>query len=364
MSTAQPFPVLGSADNSRSASPAHSVAGSKAAQRGKGAGRGGSKARHKRAAAAAAAAVAVAGNVGGLSGADNERKKPGADADSRQTPPPQQARRRSADGGGSLAAAVIVAGENGRARVLFSTAGQTAGPPPEFRKRSLTSTQLRVTAPEFTPQRAQPPQPLQTAHASQPIFYPHTAPLSAPPLGGRARSQSTSAHVSLTGLRITMAQARAGNVLAPLAAPQAYSGSGYFGTRRASVSSAAGVAADPAHAIRIPAELFQKQTGADAGDGESPAMRRLQEMISSMRALGPPAPAPPADLPHVEPADPPAAHPTARFDSILEEDEDADDDEANLDDDEATRCADDAPSAAAALALPPPHPKAAALFAV
>ncbi|KAJ2817300.1 hypothetical protein GGI24_005446, partial [Coemansia furcata] len=53
----------------------------------------------------------------------------------------------------------------------------------------------------------------------------------------------------------------------------------------------------------------------------------------------------------------PAAHPTSRFDSILEEDEDADEDEANLDADDGSVTVADANDHAA---LPP---KTSALYA-
>ncbi|KAJ2878042.1 hypothetical protein IWW38_006421, partial [Coemansia aciculifera] len=266
----------------------------------------------------------------------------------------------------------------------------------------MTSTQLRVSAPVFTPQQHQHQQHQQQQQHQQyfqaPLPSPYT-PQSAPAYDGRGRSQSVSNHVSLTGLRISMAQSRPGNVLAPHlpllsrasssggpVAVQAntYANGGYFATRRASVSNV-GLAADLSHSIRIPPVLFQRRSfdptaaaaaeaGGGGGDaeaqgggsssssssGESPAMKRLQEMISSMRALGPAPSAAtaavaksaeahdgpvdddgaedlaldsPAEVAEsvAEPAAAAAAHPTSRFDSILEEDEDADDDEANLD---------------------------------
>ncbi|KAJ2398514.1 hypothetical protein GGF41_008325, partial [Coemansia sp. RSA 2531] len=52
----------------------------------------------------------------------------------------------------------------------------------------------------------------------------------------------------------------------------------------------------------------------------------------------------------------PAAHPTSRFDSILEEDEDADEDEANLDADDGSVTVTDASDRA------PLAPKTSALY--
>ncbi|KAJ1665951.1 hypothetical protein IW140_002877 [Coemansia sp. RSA 1813] len=203
-----------------------------------------------------------------------------------------------------------------------------------------------------------------------------------------------------------------------------FANGGYFASRRASVSSA-GLAVDPNNTIRIPAIMFQKPSAEDqaasaganasaspstaataaaspsssaapaapslvtpmsavdekaAGTGasdqigsETLAMRRLQDMIESMRKLSNAKPAPKdshaavptpplsasesGSAPAPKPAAPseaaaalataaepsavaapsialpptPAAHPTSRFDSILEEDEDSEDDEAKLD---------------------------------
>ncbi|KAJ2696742.1 hypothetical protein H4218_004421 [Coemansia sp. IMI 209128] len=560
MSTAQPFPVLASADNSRSASPANSPPPKPAAQRGKNGGRGGGKARGKKSQGSAntssgeavpakrvngsgkqqqqRSVVAVAGpspssssssttaESGLLATADNgqqhkkatpateaaaapKRQQPktarggrrntAEPAPAETAPPPLQQQQQqqpihSPHGGrtGSLPMAMIVAGENGRARVLFNPppqqdyaddvaadspppqfigqprfpAGSTqqrrssmshynsssngggsrmryssseglglASPgvghsmysapatarcvttPPEFRQRSMTSTQLRVSAPVFTPQQhylyQAPVTPVSPAMSREP-------PMSAPAYDGRGRSQSVSNHVSLTGLRISMAQSRPGNVLAPhlpvltrassggVAGVQTntYANGGYFATRRASVSNV-GLAADLSHSIRIPAVLFQKHAerrshdatepgAADAetqeasASGESPAMRRLQEMISSMRALGSAPPTPKsAETPNsaapavaavgeeekglapeslvddvslaessVAQQQAPAAHPTSRFDSILEEDEDADEDEANLDADDGSVTVTDTGDRAALA------PKTSALFVV
>ncbi|KAJ2879887.1 hypothetical protein H4R27_005052 [Coemansia aciculifera] len=551
MSTAQPFPVLASADNSRSASPANSPPPKPAAQRGKNAGRGGGKHRGKKSqgstnnssgeAAAAKranggnkqqqrAVVAVAGpsssasssstttDSGLLATADNrQHRKQTAPTSEAMAPKRQQqkpargGRRNTAEpvpaetaplplqqqihsshvgGTGSLPMAMIVAGVNGRARVLFNpppqqeyaddvaadspppqfvgqprfpagssqprrssmshynsssngggsrmryTSGDGLGlvspgaghsmysapatarcvtTPPEFRQRSLTSTQLRVSAPVFTPQQQYHYQAPATPVAQA---MPREPPMSAPAYDGRGRSQSVSTHVSLTGLRISMAQSRPGNVLAPHlpmlsrassggvpgAQANTYANGGYFATRRASVSNV-GLAADLSHSIRIPAVLFQKHaerrshdsaesgtSDAEAQDapasGESPAMKRLQEMISSMRALGSTPSTPRSAEPHnvASPAavamedgegdlapvslvgdaalaesavqQAPAAHPTSRFDSILEEDEDADEDEANLDADDGSVTVTDA-SDRATLA-----PKTSALYVV
>ncbi|KAJ2336966.1 hypothetical protein GGI00_000527 [Coemansia sp. RSA 2681] len=565
MSTAQPFPVLASADNSRSASPASSPPPRTAAQQRstKSAGRGGgSKPRAKKPQGPASsngetapggkragsnnnnnnkqwAAVAVAGpsvtlstttdTDTGLLTADNrqqqqqQRKQRGpppapepvaapkrqqqpktvrggrrstaepVPAEPLPPPPALQAIRSSGAGGGSLpTTAVIVAGENGRARVLFnppameqheyddaadspppqfvgkprfpagslqlrrSSMGHYSGgssrmryssgdglglaspahsaynmpatarsvtTPPEFRQRSMTSTPLRVSAPVFTPQQQshQLYQNQQQYQSQNQQLYQAPArepPMSAPAYDGRGRSQSVSTHVSLTGLRISMAQSRPGNVMAPhlpllsrassggpVVQTNTYANGGYFATRRASVSNV-GLAADLSHSIRIPAVLFQKHAdrrsldpsepsaaAAEAQDasasGESPAMKRLQEMISSMRALGPTPPTPKSaepqaaagnddeeeDLPPASPADAPessvpepaipqaapAAHPTSRFDSILEEDEDADDDEANLDADDGSVTVADAHDRAAAVL---DRPKTSALYVV
>ncbi|KAJ2489992.1 hypothetical protein IWW37_003540 [Coemansia sp. RSA 2050] len=562
MSTAQPFPVLASADNSRSASPANSPPPKPAAQRGKSGGRGGGKARGKKSQGSAnnssgeaapvkrvnwsgkqqqqqRSVVAVAGpssspsssstttESGLLATADNrlqrkkaapttetvaapKRQQPKPARGGRRTtaepvpaetaPPPLQQQQQPIHGShagrtGSLPMAMIVAGENGRARVLFNpppqqnyvddvaadspppqfigqprfpvsssqqrrssmshynsssngggsrmrySSGEGLGlaspgvghsiysapatarcvtTPPEFRQRSMTSTQLRVSAPVFTPQQQQhhyqaPVTPVSPAMSREP-------PMSAPAYDGRGRSQSVSTHVSLTGLRISMAQSRPGNVLAPHlpvlsrassggvvgVQTNAYANGGYFATRRASVSNV-GLAADLSHSIRIPAVLFQKhaerrshdaaepgtadaETQDASASGESPAMKRLQEMISSMRALGSAPPTPkPAEAPNsAAPAaatvedeegglapvslvddasleessvvqqqqQAPTAHPTSRFDSILEEDEDADEDEANLDADDGSVTVTDASDRAATA------PKTSALFVV
>ncbi|KAJ2610148.1 hypothetical protein EV177_004120 [Coemansia sp. RSA 1804] len=266
----------------------------------------------------------------------------------------------------------------------------------------------------------------------------HHPPLSAPALGAlagmRGRSQSVLTHSSTAGLRISMLQSRPGNALAPqlpalsrtqsngsaTGQPGAFASGGYFASRRASVSST-GLAVDPNNTIRIPAIMFQKPgvedqsaatsapptaaalaTPTSAADEKAPAdanaadqtrsetvaMRRLQDMIESMRKLGGTKPAGPRDRETAVPTPPlsatetaaasaseagletttvsatasaapseavpsatadsgvapsssaapaagasptPSAHPTSRFDSILEEDEDSEDDEAKLD---------------------------------
>ncbi|KAJ2793238.1 hypothetical protein H4R20_006603, partial [Coemansia guatemalensis] len=256
-----------------------------------------------------------------------------------------------------------------------------SGAPPSFRHRSMTSTQLRATARPFSPQHSAPQRRSLSSAVDGPV-----APLSAPATSGtRGRSQSASTHVSMTGVRISMAQSQPGNVMAPHlsmamragnpALAGGYSSGGYFASRRASVSNV-GLAVDPSHSIRIPTVMFQRQkpetppipaaadpslptpTSASASaepepepaetPGESLAMRRLQEMIASMRAMGPPksardhpdATTPPASTAAPQPArsnlppavpPTPAAHPSSRFDSILEEDEDTEQDEAILD---------------------------------
>ncbi|KAI9506050.1 hypothetical protein BX070DRAFT_219248 [Coemansia spiralis] len=293
---------------------------------------------------------------------------------------------------------------------------------------------------------------------------PLSAPIQGLVAGARGRSQSVSTHTNMTGLRISMAQSRPGNVLAPhmpalaraassgsTLQANAYANGGYFASRRASVSNV-GLAVDPSHSIRIPTIMFQKQKSDEqvypsntkvAVDGtaalitpksaieekavddaektetkaqDSPAMRRLQEMIESMRKLSsgsvanedsaaasvattestattsaaalavaassasssrtssPLASLPSkgtdaastgieapeassiASMPAITLPPTPAAHPTSRFDSILEEDEDTEDDEAKLDADTGSSSGavsnveDDAPTTTATLA--------------
>ncbi|PIA16552.1 hypothetical protein COEREDRAFT_92541 [Coemansia reversa NRRL 1564] len=281
----------------------------------------------------------------------------------------------------------------------------SSGAPSSFRNRSMTSTQLRATARPFAPQHTVP-QRRSLSSAVDGLAVPLSTPATS---GARGRSQSASTHVSMTGLRISMAQSQPGNVMAPhlpmaargghLALASAYSSGGYFASRRASVSNV-GLAVDPSHSIRIPTVMFQRQkpdvpppipaantslptpTSASAPDstgaepepaetsGESLAMRRLQEMIASMRAMGPSKPAqdhqdatppasasaPPPAAAHLPPVMPPtpATHPSSRFDSILEEDEDTEQDEAILD-------ADDCSASAHTMG---PRAKSAALYAL
>ncbi|KAJ2387275.1 hypothetical protein GGI23_006316 [Coemansia sp. RSA 2559] len=270
-------------------------------------------------------------------------------------------------------------------------------------------------------------------HAGTTYHPPLSAPMAGLPAGTRGRSQSVLTHSSAAGLRISMSQAQPGNVLAPYlpslsrtsssgaATGTTLASGGYFASRRASVSNT-GLAVDPNNTIRIPAIMFQKSNAeeqtkalpagarasvspsssatdalvtpmsavnekvaaaseASANDrvsSETLAMRRLQDMIESMRKLssakpiaprdsavptpplsasepGPVAsasksttavdalpdgaetapPASPAAEPSVAASLSSAAHPTSRFDSILEEDEDSEDDEAKLDADSA-----------------------------
>ncbi|KAJ1796728.1 hypothetical protein LPJ59_003567 [Coemansia sp. RSA 2399] len=231
-----------------------------------------------------------------------------------------------------------------------------------------------------------------------------------------------------------MSQAQPGNVLAPYlpslsrtsssgaATGTTFASGGYFASRRASVSNT-GLAVDPNNTIRIPAIMFQKSNAAeqttappagarasaspsssssadalvtpmsavdekvavaaeagakDRVSSETLAMRRLQDMIESMRKLSSAKPVAPRDSavptppmsasepgpvvsaskstadvdplsdaaattppassaaePSVAAPSSSAAHPTSRFDSILEEDEDEEDDEAKLDADSA-----------------------------
>ncbi|KAJ1872532.1 hypothetical protein LPJ57_005059 [Coemansia sp. RSA 486] len=390
--------------------------------------------------------------------------------------------------------------------------------PPIVRHRSLTSTQLRSNARSFSPQsqysqhqhqnqnqqyhhyqqqyshhhyqpqqqqhsqhhyqqhqqhqqphsnyyhqQAQQQQPTRRLSSASSAGYDGMAPPLSAPAGGstnpRGRSQSMSTHISMTGLRISMAQSRPGNVLAPhlplltraasggAVQPNTYANGGYFATRRASVSNV-GLAVDPSHSIRIPTIMFQKpkpedlakaasaaassvaagaspssqsasdtagvdaetvsaaaadcgpaakrsletsdslitpMTGGNSSDllksesdeptaGEALAMQRLQEMISSLRTLTQAQSLTPkadkkkpnqsqnqvnsqaqaqdqaptqsqsqsvtstklADIDVTSTAaiqmpPTPAAHPTSRFDSILEEDEDDEADEEMLD---------------------------------
>ncbi|KAJ1641865.1 hypothetical protein LPJ64_006226 [Coemansia asiatica] len=397
----------------------------------------------------------------------------------------------------ALPSAPVNGSFNNSRSVTMSSASMAGGQsshaaPPMVRHRSLTSTQLRPTTRSFSPQSQhnqhqyqnqnqqyhfnhnhnhyqqqqqqhqyqqqqhhhyQPQQqPMRRLSSASSAGYDNSTalPLSAPAggsLNARGRSQSVSTHINMTGLRISMAQSRPGNVLAPhlpllsrassggAVQPNAYANGGYFATRRASVSNV-GLAVDPSHSIRIPTIMFQKPKpedlakaasaaasaagalpssqpssetatagpqstaaaepvsvpaaarpleasdllatpvtgGSNSSDlmnitgldepsaGEALAMQRLQEMISSMRALTQPqsqtqktttkthtqqtpAQAQLQQVPSAKLADvdmttsaaaiqmppTPAAHPTSRFDSILEEDEDDEADEEILD---------------------------------
>ncbi|KAJ1941183.1 hypothetical protein EC988_006829, partial [Linderina pennispora] len=266
-----------------------------------------------------------------------------------------------------LQRAMIVQGENGRARVLFSGLSSMDQVAEEAPRRasvsahgsargrydglslvgSPSSMRSAVALPLVNGLINSHRQRSLTAAQPQPVQMARVQPVEQP----RTRSQTVSSHVSETGLRISMAQARPGNVLAPHVplAPRApgmqsnaYATGGYFAKRRASVSNV-GLAVDPSHSIRIPAIMFQKpadleQPGAphtpvsnpntpDPKDGEGLAMKRLQDMISSMRNLTPKQPLKPAEI-TLPPT--PAAHPTSRFDSILEEDEDDEAEEQEL----------------------------------
>ncbi|KAJ2366313.1 hypothetical protein IW150_005973, partial [Coemansia sp. RSA 2607] len=361
---------------------------------------------------------------------------------------------------GALPLAMIVAGENGRARVLFNPQGvdndhplahsgmsprfsagavhsarssaqnsrlassygdglglrspmspaQPVHAPGMLRQRSMTSTQHHQHQGEpqwhghhhaWNGHHQQQQQwnghqyPQQPWNGYQQQWHaPQDVPLTAPEVRGRSQSM----HMSMTGLRISLAQSRPGNVLSPhIALPprsanapagvqtNTYANNGYFATRRASLSNV-GLAVDPSHSIRIPTIMFEKpkpedlakvsaqkpaasgaaavEDGAapqgapptpvsaeDGSAGEMLAMQRLQEMIASMRNISQPQSAKkqervssPVDA-AAEPVDSaksavvqmpptPAAHPTSRFDSILEEDEDGEDDEAILDQEE------------------------------
>ncbi|KAJ1892049.1 hypothetical protein LPJ81_005624, partial [Coemansia sp. IMI 209127] len=125
-----------------------------------------------------------------------------------------------------------------------------AAPPPSFRQRSMTSTQLRSSARSFSPQmhsvgyqhQSQQQPPIQAQGQSQNRYQNHNQPIPMrrlssatsvgldhagayhPPLsapivgisaGTRGRSQSVLTHSSAAGLRISMSQAQPGNVLAP-----------------------------------------------------------------------------------------------------------------------------------------------------
>ncbi|KAJ2713018.1 hypothetical protein H4R19_002457 [Coemansia spiralis] len=516
MSAVQPFPTLASADNSRSGSPARDSTRPAANPR-----RHNSHRRHKKGAPQGDAqpgprhrpqkpkavdeAIAEArdntpssdpaSSAGGArrrNGRKNGAKRRGQQASapsesvassSRPTSSLMSATPAGQPTTGTLSMPMIIAGEDGRARVVFNAqpddlyrsspeelyhhplhheyqhqhqhrfyasppptsyghslalgeeppaqqylpAEHAIGAPPGFRHRSMTSTQLQQHHPDtrsYSPQLSSfhrpPPHPGhpsqhqdQTHRFSSVIdapAYPHTAPLTAE-AGSRGRSQSVSTHVSMTGLRISLAQSQPGNVMSPhlpllargaYGAPgqaphSAYAGGGYFASRRASVSNV-GLAVDPSHSIRIPTIMFQRprsdsaaapkdtaagepitpQSGRPAADacsseaaeltGEDLAMQRLQDMISSLRALGTgrTATAPEEPAPKVlqseeaadadeEPETPiamlptPAAHPTSRFDSILEEDEDTDDDDDDVDGPSASV----GPVAAAAAAVHP-----------
>ncbi|KAJ2455689.1 hypothetical protein EV183_000536 [Coemansia sp. RSA 2336] len=363
----KPFPELASAENSRSASPA--TDGRK--KRGKGWGKARGKKPVKRDEAKRGESKDGAGTSAQAAGKGSRgpgKQKPArkdeqpvrkdeqpAQKDKQPAGRRRPSRRNSKKAAprslsnGMLTMATIVAGENGQARVQLGAADEHQQPIPgmgsgmprfrssdviqqrrsstgrfgrgalglaggeEQRQRALT--QLRADAAPFMPRRA---------------TERHGDPPGAPPDSRRTRSQSAVGLASAAGLRIALAQP--GNVLSPHAG-QAGRASGYFESRRASVSSA-GLAVDPSHSIHIPAIMFRQRsdcqlatpTSAEPPEsGESLAMRRLQEMIASMRALGS-APDKAMGMPPT-----PAAHPSARFDSILEEDEDSDSDEARLD---------------------------------
>ncbi|KAJ2786226.1 hypothetical protein H4R18_000073 [Coemansia javaensis] len=312
-------------------------------------------------------------------------------------PPPQQQRRSTVDH--------VIHGRGGLGLgpgMQPEPAGACEAPPGFCRHHSMGPGQLHAAAQRFAAQprfRAAAAAAPDYHHHPHPHPHPHPhshhhhhyyAPMDHPPatappggeFGARARSQSVSAHASMTGLRISLAQSQPGNVMSPHLHLPAHGAqtpqSGYFASRRASVSDV-GLAVDPSHSIRIPTIMFQKQRrsrpaddspaaaslvtpntaepgaspvhavedgavpgeeeGEEGGEeeeelsGEDLAMRRLQDMIASLRALSAPATAAaaaaPADpeLPPVAVPPTPAAHPTSRFDSILEEDEDTDEDE-------------------------------------
>ncbi|KAJ2116809.1 hypothetical protein GGF48_004786, partial [Coemansia sp. RSA 921] len=183
------------------------------------------------------------------------------------------------------------------------------------RQRSLTSTPQRAGfAPHsagYSPQTAGYT-PHSAGYAQNTGYSPLSAgyiPHSADGMRGRSFSAS---HQLNTSMR------------APPVQPQ-----GYFASRRASVSS--GLAVDPDHSIRIPTIMFQRSSSSplvSQPDGESVAMRRLQDMIASVRAAGKP-----------EQSVPTPSHPSARFDSILEEDEDSDEQDVELNRPQSSLCA-------------------------
>ncbi|KAI9473224.1 hypothetical protein LPJ78_000728 [Coemansia sp. RSA 989] len=372
----KPFPELASAENSRSASPASDARKKKSKGRGKGRGKkpvrrdenkpgehkaetAGKGPRGPRGPGKQKADKPAQKAGGGPKPADGASKpagegaKPAGEASApaaRRRPSRRRSSKKAAPrslSNGMLTMATIVAGENGQARVQlgpvhehqqpipgmgsgvprfsssdvmqrrsstgrFGRGGLGLAGPEEQRQRAMT--QLRAEAAPFMPRRA---------------TERHRDPPGAPPDSRRTRSQSA-VGLSATGLRIALAQP--GNVMAPHVG-QTGRACGYFEARRASVSSA-GLAVDPSHSIHIPAIMFRQRsdcqlatpTSAEPPEsGESLAMRRLQEMIASMRELGG-AQDKAIGLPPT-----PAAHPSARFDSILEEDEDSDEDEARLD---------------------------------
>ncbi|KAJ2824781.1 hypothetical protein IWW50_003169 [Coemansia erecta] len=231
---------------------------------------------------------------------------------------------------GLLSTATIVAGANGRARVQLGRLDEYQAPLPGMgagprfvsshviqQRRSSTGHYGAYGAMGLpTPGDSQRQRSLTSTPTRAYFAEPQSAP--ADNIRGRSFSASLQAphSAALHGAFPGQQSARHGSV----------GQLGYFASRRASVS--AGLAVDPSHSIRIPTIMFQRSASGSlsvppspAHDGEAVAMRRLQDMIASVRAAGKPekpVPAPPT----------PAAHPSARFDSILEEDEDTDDDDA------------------------------------
>lgn len=392
MSMAQPFPILNSADNSRAGSPAPSSSASTSKnKKKKKPSRGGNKQPAHQKEKKEQQKSAEDSNKGkskpNASNKNKQRKgknnnsrrrnttSAAATAKTAQPEAPQKQNNNSNE----LPAGLLVRGENGRARAVFSPANDIEGqyynniphasrrmslnhchysdnslgismpmpmpmsaaaaatyvpPPPRFRHRSFTSSQRRISS-------ARMHAPLALAINDDypvPIQHYQGVPMSAPAtnlhFNQRGRSQTVSHNASMTGRHVTMSQAPLGQVLAP-PEPRLDNADRRRHPHRDSVPNA-DLTLDHSNTIRIPTIMLQKASSEEQADdqsgpltGEKLAMKRLQDMISSMRVLTDTPKSPTLSSPN--PTAHPIAHPTARFDSILEEDEDDEHDEAELD---------------------------------
>ncbi|KAJ2661117.1 hypothetical protein IW148_003505 [Coemansia sp. RSA 1199] len=246
---------------------------------------------------------------------------------------------------GMLSTATIVAGANGCARVQLGRMDEYQPLPgmgggPRFvashvvqQRRSSTGHFAYGDMGLVTPTDLGPRQRSLTSTPQRTGFAPHSAGYSPQTAGYSPHSAGYSPlgagyipH-SADGMRSRSFSA-SHQLNASVRIAQPVQPQGYFASRRASVSS--GLAVDPDHSIRIPTIMFQRSSSSplvSQPDGESVAMRRLQDMIASVRAAG-------------KPEHPPTpSHPSARFDSILEEDEDSDEQDVELNRPQSSLCA-------------------------